>query len=428
MRILSRLHICWARVSGAACIGLALLVAIAPAAEPPAAEGTSENTRCVLLKNDHCLSGLVRQLGDQVVIEISPGARVSKPAKEVEFIADDLEGVYRHKLARYSRLGPGENMRLARWCLSVGLNEHAAKHFLDVNREAGSNPLVKQLGVELREQLLKDEAFRSYLGLAPLSSPGTSAGEVQTASASGIPEETPLIPAVAAAFTDRVQPILINRCSQSGCHGLSATNQLKIIQPIGTARARISEQNCRSALQFIEVDQSNMSALLRYAMTKHGIQKQPSIATQETELIEALQSWTTLARNPVLAAVDTGSSASGGAVQAVYTGNSPKSANNSGYYVGAGSFGIGGPMPIDPRAGQLRPVPRQPKFGAQPPSDGPSLSELDALDDQVRQALGEPPRNPAPATPATALPAGAAPADPFDPAEFNQRAAAKSQP
>lgn len=424
MRILSELHIRRAVLSGVASLWLAL-AGSAPATEPSVTESTGGNTRVLLLKNDHCLSGHVRQLGDQVVIEISPGARVSKAVKEVEFIADNLEGIYQYKLTRYSHLGPGENMRMARWCLSVGLNEHAAKHFLAVNKEAGTNPFVKQLGIELREQLLKDEAFRSYLGLPSLQSLSDDA--VKTASAGAVDEAAPLIPTVVTSFTDHVQPILLNRCSQSGCHGLSATNKLKIIQPIGTARARISEQNCRSALQFVEVDDSHMSTLLRYAMIKHGIQKEPSITTQETGLVEVLQSWTTFARNPVLAAVNTSSgAAAGGAMQAVYTGSSPGTQANNGFYVGAGSFGVGGLLPVDPRSGQLRAVPRQTQVGAQSPSNGPSLSELDQLDDEVRRALGEPPRNAAPA--AETVPAGTAPADPFDPAEFNRRAAAKSLP
>lgn len=404
MLSLSRYHRCLLVVWGAASLWLAQPPVVSSADDPaPLATSSVEKSSVVLLKNDRCLTGQVRQLGDQVVIEIDSNARISRAASDVQFIADDLEGIYQYKLARFSHLGPGENIRLARWCLATGLHEHAAKHFLAVNREAGSNPSVKQLGIELREQLLKDDAFRSYLGLAPLATPGRQGPVVQTAStASAAGQTPPIIPAVITSFAEHVQPILLKRCSQSGCHGLSATNRLKFIQPIGTARARISEQNCRSALQFVEVDSSSMSVLLRYAVVAHGIQKTPSITAQEPKLVEVLQSWTTFARNPVMAAVGVAPSGTqAAATPAVYTGRPAKAVTTSDALT-----------PLAPGAVQLRTVPQAPG----PANGAPTISELDELDDQVRRALGEPPRQ---ASPSVGV-------DPFDPAEFNRRAADKS--
>ncbi len=255
-------------------------------------------TRVVLLKNDRCLSGIVRQLGDKVVVEIDDGATVSKPMSEVQTIADDMESIYQFKVSRYPRLGPGEHIRLARWTMANGMYDHASTHFLAVNREAGQNPLVRQLGIELREQLLQDEGFRNYLGLEPLKNAAVVSDEVRMASADTKPEPlAPILPAVLTTFADHVQPILLKRCSQSGCHGFSSNNRLKFVQPAGNSRARISEQNCRSALQFVEVDSSNMSVLLRYAVVAHGLQKEAAITAQEKRFAESIESWTTFARN-----------------------------------------------------------------------------------------------------------------------------------
>lgn len=481
MHILPRIRSCWFALPLIVAALLSLTSMHLQALDPPLAVTGAERTRVVLLKNDRCLTGLVRQLGDQVMIEIDESARVSKAASDIQFIADDLEGIYQHKLARYAHLGPGENIRLARWCLAVGLNEHAAQHFLAVHREAGENPLVKQLGVELRDQLLSDESFRLYLGLEPLrhASGGGLASSVHTASSVATDNLMPIAPTVVTVFTDQVQPILLNRCSQSGCHGLSATNRLKIIAPIGTARARISEQNCRSALQFVAVDDSNMSVLLRYALGAHGIQKTASITTQEPRLMETLQSWTTFARNPVVAAVDQHDT-SPGTAPAVYSDPARSGVPASGLPSNRLS-------PLGPGALELRKVPRPPKFGVQPDYGQPQKSELDELDEQVRRAMGERPRDSAASesgTPATvplpdltssaisspalttgaatipaaprglpsgqagsrssvtpaspvrpgstvrgvASPAGMPVSDPFDPAEFNRAVAARAQP
>lgn len=370
----------------------------------PSTTATSVNqTRVVLLKNDRCLTGRVRQLGDQVVIEIDSSARIAKPASDVLFIADNMEAIYRYKVKSYARLGPGENIRLARWSMANGLLAQASQHFLALERDVGSDePVVKQLGIELREHLLKDEAIRAYVGLPSLAESTASTTppvEVRPASTDRGEPAQPILPAVLSSYADSVQPILLKRCSQSGCHGLSSTNHLKFVQPVGNSRARISEQNCRSVLQFVNIDSSNMSTLVRYAVVAHGLQKSAAISSQETKLIEALQSWTTFARNPIMAAVDQ-SPVAPGASTPTHGGTSPAVYNGQAKTIPESL------KPVAPGAAQLRPVPQT----VQPtiiPGTGPvTRREMDELDDQVRKVLGEPPRNQA--------------VDPFDPAEFNR--------
>lgn len=395
---------------GTGSIGTGSTAVSTPAATnqgPGPAVSSVNQIRVVLLKNDRCLTGRVRQLGDQVVIEIDSSARIKQPANEILFIGDDIEAVYRYKVSRYPRLGPGENIRLARWSMSNGLLQQASQHFLALQRDVGGDePVVKQLGIELREQLLRDEAIRAYVGLPSLaeSQPSEKSQDaVRTASTVHPEPAQPILPIVLSSYADSVQPILLKRCSQSGCHGLSSTNRLKFVQPIGNSRARISEQNCRSVLQFVNIDNSNMSTLVRYAVVAHGTQKSAPISSQETKLVETLQSWTTFARNPVMAAVDQATvtpgtnPAAGATAPAVYNAQSKSAVPES-------------LKPVAPGAAQLRTVPQSNPQVPQTtiiPGTGPvTTRELDELDDQVRKALGEPPRGQT--------------ADPFDPAEFNR--------
>ena len=359
--------------------------------------------RVVLLKNDRCLTGRVRQLGDQVVIEIDSSARIAKPASEVLTIADDIEGIYRYKVSRYPRLGPGEHIRLARWTMSNGLLQQASQHYLAVQRDVGPDePVVKQLGIELREHLLKDEEIRAYVGLpslAEVNKQETPSEEIRQASTANSEPVQPILPAVLSSYSDSVQPILLKRCSQSGCHGLSSTNRLKFVQPVGNSRARISEQNCRSVLPFVNIDSSNMSTLVRYSLVAHGMQKTAAISPQETKFVEALQSWSTFARNPVVAAVEqspaTPNGAAGATAPAVYNAQSKSQAVPDTL------------KPVGPGAAQLRTVPQSGQPTIIPGSGPVTTRELDDLDDQVRKALGEPPRGQS--------------TDPFDPADFNRR-------
>lgn len=411
---------------------------------------TAPSSQVVLLKNNRCLTGSVRRVGDQVLIELSDNAKVTKPATEVEFVGSSLEEVYRYKVGKFTRLGLGEHFQLTRWCLSVGLNEYAAEHYLEVSKQAGEHPSVKQLGIELRERLLQDEKFRTYLGLpATVAKDVAKETKVQPVSTH---QATALVvhPLVISQFSERVQPILLNRCSQSGCHGMNATNQLKLLSPVGSAYARVSEQNCRSALAFLDVDESQLSVLVRKALTAHGTQKAPGVTAQELKLVEQLQMWAQFARSPVVSAGGSYNVSAQGSstVPAVYASPSdPKSRTSE-----------SGLEPVASGAAQLRQVPRQGASASDfaiPSGERPPLaSELDALDAEVRRVLGEPPydsnravapqqsggsKNPAAPVSGpgrSSVPNSLAPkataektkSDPFDPAEFNRQVRQGSRP
>lgn len=410
-----------------------LLVSSSVYAEEPT--NTVGEQQVVLLKNTRCLTGAVRRVGDQVVIETAGGIKITQRASDVEFIGKDLEDVYQYKIKRFTRLGSGEHFQLTRWSLSVGLNAHAAEHYLELNKLAGDHPSVRQLGIEVREQLLKDDQFRNYLGMPSVAAAAQQAesSKVQPASTDHV-EEQVIHPSVVTMFSRQVQPVMLNRCGQSGCHGMSTTTQLKILQPLGSGNARITEQNCRSAANFLQTDETQLSLLVRKAITAHGMQKTPAITSQETRLIEMLQSWTDFARAPVVTAGGS-STANSAAIPAVYAPQSPVSGSS-----------VRPLQPVAPGSAGLQQVPRaengsasgprSPAFALPPGESGPLASELDALDAEIRRALGEPPYVPNPAAPSSThlnvgadkpiTPAGKS--DPFDPAEFNRQARRSPQP
>lgn len=106
----------------------------------------------------------------------------------------------------------------------------------------------------------------------------------------------------------------------------------------------------------------------------HGTQKSAPISSQETKLVEALQSWSTFARNPVVAAVEEAPAGTGaatsGTTPAVYNGQSKTTAVPDSL------------KPLAPGAAKLRTVPQA---GSQTiiPGTGPvTTRELDELDDR----------------------------------------------
>lgn len=353
----------------------------------------SNQPQAVLLKKtDRVLVGSVRLNGNFYEIEIADQSRVSIPRDQVEFIGADVEEIYKHKCQSIPRWRSGDHFQLSRWCIQNQLLVHAIEHFEEVERQSPNHPSVKQLGTELQQKILSDESFRAFAGLPPLPTSTAIASNAKPTESVALASATAQIaehPQVTVYFNDRIQPILINRCSQSACHGGTSTNALRLIEPRGTAYARVSADNLKHVLAMVEPDENGVPKLLSFATKAHGTQRLPAIA--EAQLIEELKRWIRFAENPVIPAVATHT-------PAVTTYSAPAIASKL--------------NPLAPGSSQLRAVPgstSQVEFPAG--TARPATSEIDALDAQLDKILSKD-KTAAPSTPR----------DPFDPAEFNRQA------
>jgi hypothetical protein len=227
--------------------------------------------------------------------------------------------------------------------------------------------------------------------------------------------ESPPHPHVVERFGERVQPLLISRCSQAACHGGQAENRLRLINPNSKFFAQTSADNLASLLPFTQPDANEVVPLLAYATQAHGLQRQPGVAITEASVVAELQAWVELVHNPVVTAV-AAAPAPGlrpipggllpvdrdtGQLKQVPRGDALPSSSNP----APGTPAPGSPFSGSPAAGNIQFPP-----GLNPPS----LGELDALERQFNQLR--------PASPGTSnLPDASTLRDPFDPAEFNRR-------
>lgn len=401
----------------------------------------------VLLKEtDRVLVGRILQRADFYEIQLGPNSRISLPTDKVAQVAGSLEELYQIKRSRISQASIGDHFQLTRWCLVNGLLPQAVEHYAVVVQRNATHPRVKQLGVELEAQLLRDEAFRQYLGLAPLV-PAASAvvpsqvvanGSVAASSvvsASTFEANSVQYPEIAQRFSQRVEPILINRCSQAACHGVQSSNALRLLEPYGRTHAQTTSDNLASALKQVSGDSNQLSSLLQYATQAHGTQRAPAIPVTDSKLVQELQDWIDFVHDPVVSAVATGAVGnregllnvdqhvrqSSAGMSFGQFGNSMDLAGAGGQPSGLNQVAPGGvplrrvPLPDNSGAASAR-GPQQPTpfpasgfpVGSQPPS----LAELEALDAQLKAALGE----------TTPIDSASSSLDPFDPREFNRKA------
>ncbi|MCA9131555.1 MAG: hypothetical protein KDA45_00300, partial [Planctomycetales bacterium] len=217
----------------AACLLAVCSVACCPTSLRGQENGLAESGFGALLlkETDAVISGRITRRGTHYEVEIASQSRVSIPLQNVAYAGTSLEDLYQFKRQGVSRWSVGDHYQLTRWCLRYGLLAQAAEHYGEVAQRQPDHVRVKQLRVELETRLLAEPAFRQYLGLAPvapapaaresLSPLDTPATEAVTASSRALDVLTH--PEVVRRFSERVQPILINRCSQAACHGVQSS-------------------------------------------------------------------------------------------------------------------------------------------------------------------------------------------------------------
>ena len=393
------------------------------ASEASASNSATYSAAVLLKKTDRVLSGVVEPRGESIRIAIAENSSVTLPLSQVQHIAPDLGGLYQFKLKKIHPGYHGDHYLLAKWCLANSLLSEAADHYQAAKKLKPKSPHVQRLAVDLKNKMLAEPAFRQYLGLPPVAS--GSAHSVASSKSATLPssdsgskvatvsyESLVGNPVVATQFAQHIQPILMNRCSQAACHGYASKNDFKLLELSRKDHRQLTEKNMKSVLRFVAADDSMNSVLLELATKAHGIQPRPGIEVREKELLSVLENWVKFVQNPVSSAVARNENP-GNQVKTLGSVPQPLLPNSQLF-------------PVQPGASGLKPVP-QVNASAFPGGDVPLMNEIDALDRQLRQILGEAPRL-QPGNPTSAKPIpDRSPKDAFDPNEFNRQSKVKAR-
>ncbi len=398
-------------------VAIAQEQSIEKASDASVSNSASYSAAVLLRKTGRVLSGIVEPRGESIRIAIAENSSVTLPLSQVQHIAPDLDGLYRFKLKKIHTGYHGDHYLLAKWCLTNSLLSEAADHYQAAKKLKPNSPHVQRLAVDLKNKMLAEPAFRLYLRLPPMASGSTTA--MAASKRSTLPPSDPrskvatvsyetLVgnPVVATQFAQHIQPILMNRCSQAACHGYASKNDFKLLELSRKDHRQLTEKNMKSVLRFVAADDSNDSALLELATKAHGIQPRPGIEVREKKLVSVLENWVKFVQNPVSSAVARNENP-GNQVRTLGSVPQPLLPNSQ-------------LVPVQPGASGLKPVP-QVNASEFPGGDVPLMNEIDALDRQLRQILGEAPTlQPGNTTPAKLIPNRSS-NDAFDPNEFNRQ-------
>ncbi|MEN1679427.1 MAG: hypothetical protein AAGJ46_07520 [Planctomycetota bacterium] len=399
---------------------LALAVAVGPGTDAKAqAEGPDlSGEQFLLLDNGSVLRGQVQLEGDRVRVS-SRGRVLYVPARRVQRQAAGLAPLYEWQRDQLKPADLNGRLRLADWCLKNKLWPQASCELLTAKAAGAEADRLSSLERRLVAAYQREQDGQRATAEALLQ-------ERQQAEAAEAARQLAMIRALPEGalveFTRRIQPILVNSCTTSGCHQAGGTESFQLNRNWihGTANRRSTLANLATVLAAIDRQRPDSSPLI-VAMNEAHAGMPQALAATRADLSTRVRDWA----YQVAAASGTPSSPAtrrrlgpavspsyGGLIAGGFSGGAPvqrgQSFNQNAF--GRGTASIGGEAP--PGTGAVTTA-----AALLPPSRSRTYYDPEFAPASFEQEGAAATRERA----SEALPTAR---DEFDPAEFNRRRSA----
>lgn len=198
------------------------------------------------------------------------GGRMFIESERVRFIARNFEDAHQRMRSSFTELTPQSHMELARWCLTNKREDLARREVLDALHKDPNRLDAQRL---LQSLVKKNEGVATTPGgsglteFPPLASPSAPAPEARSLAG--------LSRSVAQDFTRHVQPILMNKCSNAGCHGARSVSSFQLTPSHRGTSVSVAERNLAAVLKQVDLTRPSTSPLLTILEGNHANSKSP---------------------------------------------------------------------------------------------------------------------------------------------------------
>ncbi|MEX0824838.1 MAG: hypothetical protein WD119_01655, partial [Pirellulaceae bacterium] len=283
--------------------GLLVLLVGAAFVDSAIAEPPDPPIQCILLRNGNVLEGKPVEEGDSITISMGEHHSLRLPSNQVLCWAADRRQLYQYRLEHRTKSDLLTHLDTARWCIRQNLLEPASAELDAAEAIDAEHPHVSQVQAMLRttRQQAQEKAdttpqppeaeqrpeSESKKDQTKVERPTDSAAALARLSASSI-----------ADYAARVQPILINRCGQAGCHGGRDTPQTAwrlALSPSPQYRrlsAEMTRGNLRGLVEWIDKNDPRLSPVLRKASEPHAGMLDAPLGPADDDVLAELESWT----------------------------------------------------------------------------------------------------------------------------------------
>lgn len=271
-----------------------LVVAQSDSALPEYAVASQNSAKLLVLVDGRIVTGQITPRPDGYDVHVD-GGRMYIDSNRVRFEANSMPDAYERMRDSIPELTPSNHLNLARWCLENKLYTQAKREVLDAlhldpNREDAKRILraLEHVGKESKTTPM-GSGLTEYPALSQIQRPA-----IETRSLAGLSQS------VAHGFVRDVQPLLMNKCANSGCHGNDTKSEFQLVWTLRRSTPALAERNLAAVLKQIDFSQPTTSPLLRIGVEAHGnlpagVFPGRSGAVQ----LQKLQEWVMLAANDI---------------------------------------------------------------------------------------------------------------------------------
>jgi hypothetical protein len=273
-------------------------------AEDPAgvaAAGDVGQTRILVLQDGGVLTGQISREADCYVVTRA-GGQIRISASRVLLECDSLEEACNHRRRQLIRPTAEAHLALADWCLRYGLVVPARRELTDARALDATHPRLELLERRLANAEREPRAFsngappRPAIAGAPPrrdEPPGSQIAGLSPQSLAAVSE----VPArVVERFTRKVQPVLVNNCTASGCHAAGGAQPFQLDRALlhGLANRRTTMNNLAATLALVDREQPQLSPLLTVPRRTHGGMNDPVFGPRHEQAFGHLVDWVAL--------------------------------------------------------------------------------------------------------------------------------------
>lgn len=257
--------------------------------------GASQNSeKLLVLVDGRIITGQITPRPDGYDVQVA-GGRMYIDSDRVRFEAASLPAAYDRMRDSLTELTPTNHLELARWCLENKLHTQAKREVLDAlhldpNREDAKRILraLEHVGEETTTTP-KGSGLTAYPSLSQIPRPA-----IESRSLAGLSQS------VAHGFVRDVQPLVMNKCANSGCHGTGSKTDFHLTSTHRGSTPAIAERNLAAVLKQIDFTQPPSSPLLRIGSEAHGNMSASAFPGRSgAAQLRKLQEWVMQAANDI---------------------------------------------------------------------------------------------------------------------------------
>lgn len=251
---------------------------------------SADETCVVVLRSGGVLHGAVTVAGDRYVVA-APNRTIDVQAQQVLLVASSIEAAYEQQHSQLPHDNNDARLRLAEWCLRYNLLTQAEQELADARSIDQFDPRLPLFERRLAVAK-KPKSARSVYQTAIAVDDGKSAAELNELES--VAADLP--PGTVERFTRKVQPLLVNSCTASGCHEAGGKQKFQLDRAVlhGLANRRITLRNLSATLAYVDRLSPPQSELLKMARRNHGGREHAATNPRLTAQLRQLGDWVEL--------------------------------------------------------------------------------------------------------------------------------------